>query len=399
MIRVDRWVEMSLYAVLGGILLSPTIRDVAALVLLCALTYQRIGSSDSGRFTIPVAAFIAANVVSAATSDDPAASFDALRFHPIGLLVYFGALNLVARGGCRRLAVAVLIMITILGADCLWQFHHGSSLLRGHVPIDGRYMGSLAHPTDVSILPILFPLSFPLFADRRGALIAVGAIALITAAVSVSGTRAAWLAVLLSMAAFGWISGKASAWAVALCAAALSISLVIAATTASSAPQRLFSFASYRGDQRILQWRAAWELFRDAPVFGHGPQSFRRRSAFEGSLGREPFERMDLASSPYPHNIFLEALQSTGVVGLATFVALLLSPLRALTSVGAAGSCSRPAVASLGLLATVGLVDLSLTKDWVQACLWLAIGIAAGAVSQSGSVAPSPHGRQRQRRQ
>ncbi|MHB9112511.1 MAG: O-antigen ligase family protein [Thermoleophilia bacterium] len=71
---------------------------------------------------------------------------------------------------------------------------------------------------------------------------------------------------------------------------------------------------------RSVLWNAAWKIWKDHPVLGVGPGQFRKvYSNYSDNLA--PDERLET------HNIFLEALANTGVVGLAAMLYLLASAL------------------------------------------------------------------------
>lgn len=74
-------------------------------------------------------------------------------------------------------------------------------------------------------------------------------------------------------------------------------------------------------DARIKElWPFAIEVFKQSPVIGVGVNSFN--PAFT-ALGLTP--TMTLPNIPHPHNIYLQLLSETGLVGLVLYTALLLT--------------------------------------------------------------------------
>jgi len=379
-------IELALYLLLVGTLLSPFLRDGAALALLGLLIAKHVFSDRDGStqvlpqgWGVPVVSYVAANVGAAAASPEPAAALVALGFLPIGLLIFVGTVEVVRAGGSVRLAQCVLAIVLVFAADTLWQVAFGQSLLRGQPPVNGRFMGSLSHPTNISLLPILLPLGVaPLQegSSRLRRLAVVGSLP-VALAVAVSGTRAAWLALLGFFVLVGPITGSrrtaivlASVFAVTFAAAAV--------FGPFSSPRRLLLLGLGGEQQRLVQWKAAAELFGERPLLGWGPHSFRTICAERHDRAGSVFERIDLEQAPYPHNIYLEAAAETGLVGLGALLFLLGTATRALRSAVRDSYAARAAAASLGLFLGIGLVDLSFVKDWVHLAFWLPIGIAAG---------------------
>jgi O-antigen ligase len=377
-------IEPAVYGLLAGTLLSQPLRDVSAVILLGLLLFERATRDDEETggalpraWVIAVGAFLGANLISAWASHDPAASFQQLRFYAIGLLVFLGVRRLVAAGRWRSIATVVLALIVVFSADSMWQWLHGQSLMRQRAPLWGRFQGSLVYPSDVSMLPILLPIgaSITFAGGRWRTALALATVMLVTPAVSLSGTRSAWIALFLVAIAAGW-QRRRVALGLALCGAVMAVSLLSMRTAVPTAPRRLLSAATYRDEKRLSQWQAAIALFREAPILGKGPHSFRAivrsRHGEKSAVGR-----VDIEMAPYPHDIYIEALCGTGIVGLAALLVLLGRGFRDL---GRRWSDvpARAAFTSLGVFAAIGVFDLSLVKDWVQLCFWLPLGIAAG---------------------
>ena len=378
-------VEGCLYVLLCAILFSQLTRDAVSLVLLVLLAWRRVVAPDTRPPISPlvlfaIILFLVATGLAAAASEYHGESLLNLRFYPLGLLVFLAARDVVLERGPERLSAFLLFGLAVLAADVLWQFAYGTSALRGYSPVADRFMGSLMHPTDVSLLPILLPLTFPALTMSGGLrrLTGVVAVFLIAAAVILSGTRAAWGALCLALLGIGWVLGRNRlSLRVAVATVALSIGLAVVA--ANSAPRRLLSPASYSGDQRILQWQASLRLFREAPWIGHGPHTFQRLSSERRNQGEPIFRRIDPLSAPYPHSLYLEMLVGSGIIGLGGFLFLLCQPWLSLLRSTTPSVPARAAAASCLLFGIVGLVDLCLIKDWVHVALWLPVAISSAA--------------------
>jgi putative inorganic carbon (HCO3(-)) transporter len=385
------FMTLAVQGLLFGMLLSQPLRDASGVVLLGLLFFERVSGGESPRiptrWIVAVAAFLAANALSAWAGDDRAASVAELRFYPLGLLVFIGA-HRVTRERWSGISAVVLVLVVLFAADTLAEYVRGTSWLRPRVPMWGRFQGALRYPSDISLLPFLLPIGAAALVGKGWWRLVAGAVvvALVAAAVSLSGTRSALAALLVIGAAAGWLQGRARL-GLAVIAIALLAALGIARFAKATAPKRLVSAATYRDERRPSQWRAAMYLFRERPLLGHGPHSFKR------ILAERPMDpvlrQVDRRYAPYPHDIYLEALCGTGVIGFVTLVALLGLGLRSLYAARRVSAMARAGAASLSAVAAVGLFDLSLGRDWVQLCFWLPLGIAC-AFSSSGAESRDP---------
>jgi len=79
------------------------------------------------------------------------------------------------------------------------------------------------------------------------------------------------------------------------------------------------------GEERINIWKVSWDLIKRDPLWGVGPGQFQR--AFERqapfTLGRE-VSRKEVNHALHPHNTFLMFWLSNGLLGLLSFVFLLV---------------------------------------------------------------------------
>lgn len=83
----------------------------------------------------------------------------------------------------------------------------------------------------------------------------------------------------------------------------------------------LFSISSGTGFFRINVWRSAWAMFVDHPWLGVGLDNFLY--AYRGRyIQPEAWQEPNL---PHAHNIFLDALTRTGLLGLFALLAILIS--------------------------------------------------------------------------
>lgn len=133
--------------------------------------------------------------------------------------------------------------------------------------------------------------------------------------------------------------------------------------------------------QRFELWRAAWDLFRAHPVWGVGTGAFqdKTRELIEGGMIATFVGDYD-----HPHNDYLDALSSRGIIGFAALLGILLIPagffMRAARShepvthaVGFAGMLSVAGYAIYALTDAVFLHSMMITWYVIYAALFYAL--------------------------
>jgi len=137
-----------------------------------------------------------------------------------------------------------------------------------------------------------------------------------------------------------------------------------------------------------MLWSIAWQLFREQPLLGIGPDNFRHRyGPYTG------FDKWD--DRIHTNNMFIEAFVNLGVIGGTIFLIVigmgLIWPLRAVGSELGAGDSNT--VLAIGLLgASVaftahGLVDYFLEFTPTYLLFWLVLGLSAGLWRDRGEEA------------
>ncbi|MGI9318785.1 MAG: O-antigen ligase family protein [bacterium] len=115
---------------------------------------------------------------------------------------------------------------------------------------------------------------------------------------------------------------------------------------------------------RAYSWYMAWSLFESSPWLGHGLHTYSLNS-----------------DSPWPHNLFLEALSEQGVLGVLSLGAL-IGYVIVVTCSALKINQQNVRLVSAGVFGSVigftfsSLFELSYVREWVNLFLFLLVGLA-----------------------
>ena len=110
------------------------------------------------------------------------------------------------------------------------------------------------------------------------------------------------------------------------------------------------------GGQRLHYWKLALQMWREAPLLGHGAGAFR--AELVSSHDPEAFH-----GYRHPHNEYLMQLAEFGLLGLSLFLAMVASMLRSARRIEDPWLASSLAVATL-VFCLNATTDASLHNDW-----------------------------------
>lgn len=137
-------------------------------------------------------------------------------------------------------------------------------------------------------------------------------------------------------------------------------------------------FSSLDGESRRLLMAEHWQAFLDRPLLGHGLNTFHEISA----RGSDPETWAQVRTAGSTHNIFIQGLEETGLIGACLFALMLGPPIvRALSRTlwGRSGAeWAAAAVAACVLCALHGVVDFGLQVPAISALFAFALGAFAG---------------------
>lgn len=241
--------------------------------------------------------------------------------------------------GPRRLVFSALAVIGVTGVAlaCFQRFVNPAWLMLGHgqaAQFLTRSSGPFGAPNSFAGLLLLIIPATAALTLRRGAS-AVERIgwgwvtAVLGLGLILTFSRGGWLALAMATVAVPLL-GQRSGWVRRLRGVSLAMVAVLAigSTVYVVSPQARERFGQLVQDQgersRPILWQAAWELFREKPVFGTGAGSFETHFEFHRPDGF--VDRPEWA-----HNDYLNTLSDYGLAGtllLAVGVVLAVRPRR-----------------------------------------------------------------------
>lgn len=370
------------------------IRQTLLLMVIAGVILMRVGADRRAvdippyRLLLPMLAFLGSAVLSVIYSASPMMSLHYARFTPIAILLFLGIQqSFISVRSVHRLCAAACCVIVMLCVDGMYQFLSGSSLLAGHELWGSRVTGSIPHPNDLALIPILLPLVFILLAvSRRQAMMTRLMWLILTLAITtvlVSQSRAALIGVVVAIVTWAVVMGRARLLLLilALLAAGLTLAWLIDLGAFRS---RLASLLTLHQEGRIGIWLTAWHMFLDFPIGGLGAHTFGEfYTCYLTEIALPSWYVPEVGFIPWAHNIYLEMLCERGLLGFSAFFILitclvhrLLTSLRRtnrthVRSIGAGLFCA------LSVFLVIGLVDLTFLKDWVSLVFWMMAALIA----------------------
>lgn len=250
------------------------------------------------------------------------------------------------------------------------------------------------------------PLTLALGITFRGSArrLAFAAVGISVAAIAFSGTRGAWLGLLAAAITFSWLELRtkgvnlikaprrtllaAGAGVVAM----FIIVLVVALTPASHnivVRARSIVTDRFTGAGRTLLWRDALGIVPEFSLIGCGPEAFNR--VFPAHRSFDLAKHAALINNESPHNSYLEAAISFGLIGAILYVAMAVSTIwLLLRSRGRAANSQLKLIAGGMVAAFVGvLVHNVFIYDQIPTGLYffafMAIALSLFNVTKRGS--------------
>jgi O-antigen ligase len=304
-----------------------------------------------------------------------------------------------------RIVLAAFVFGAVLSV-MLGFLAHGlvpsASAIRSATHTQGRLGGGSGDPNYLAagLVPAIV-LAGALAATARTALArwpAAVAIALLGAGLAATESRGGLLAALAAVLAASAIFRRRRR-SVALMVALVATAAAVWLASAPGAWHRVTSLDG-GGNGRADLWQVAWRIAGKNPTVGVGLNNFLTE---ERLFVRRPGQLTAVAlivDSPHlVHNVYLQVLTETGIIGLGLFLALiamfLRSPWRAARLFDARGDPAHATLARALLVAELSaLVALFFISDGADERLWLLFGLGPVlgglALRSTGDPAASP---------
>lgn len=138
------------------------------------------------------------------------------------------------------------------------------------------------------------------------------------AALILNGTRGAWIAIVIVLLIFGFMSkNNRKVFIVLLTSLAVFLAVAINNPAIYNRAVTIADMQYQSNSERLLLWSSAWHMFKDHPLTGVGAENFAEQyhstyispNAKERNLG-------------HAHNNFLQILAETGIIGFVSFAYL-----------------------------------------------------------------------------
>ena len=360
---------------------------------------------------VPLSLYLTVILASSLLASEPANSDQRLMEHLKGLLVFLVVTNAVrSRENLRHVVWAIVLAGAFLASISMLQVMTGrfdSNFLGfGQMKVaqivgeirEPRISGPLTDPNFYAqLLVALFPLALARFWDEgRPAhkLLAGSALLVIIAATFLTYSRGGAVALALVLL-------------LVLISRRIRVRIIVAGLVASAAlllvpsnftgrlstlQQVIPGVASVEEEgadssfrQRQLFMAVAWEMFRDRPLLGVGAGNYTERyEEYSAQVGTN-LRSFDKFGGPYfPHSTPFEILAETGLAGLVTFAAIILTALAGLVrAVRAFGQSGHRHEAHLTIAIGAGLTGYLATSVLLHAhyvhYFWLLISLVAAA--------------------
>lgn len=264
---------------------------------------------------------------------DASKAFGSVKYSLIAVISIFPlAVLLKDRAYSARLKWPIFIFVASIFA----AFVYG--MIRVHAGFDlkswtsGDYGTRIGGFTDVMRYgygtAIVILATLPLLLNKRRDVLriplplAVATMAIAFLAVYFSYTRGALLGLLVGIP-LSLFFFKKSLGKIMLLGSIVIVSIIVAVALSGGSQKSRFLMSAQNSSNtiRLSQYEAAWKLFLENPVLGAGPNQFRyqvERVKKQYSIAHPEFV------AEHSHNVFLEILANTGLLGLLFFVGWLI---------------------------------------------------------------------------
>lgn len=253
----------------------------------------------------------------------------------------------------------------------------------GGVTFDGRLSGLYLSPNYLAMyLSPAFLIGIGFAIRGKEYQYYLGA-AVIATALYFTFSYSAWIAVITSLSAAGFVVFKNLSLKrkiLLMVFFVASIAILFTSQLSSNKFDNLVNLVSRSSfNSRMMIWRAALDIGKDNPIIGISPGNFQKYYLDYQKKYPEPYLEWAV---PQPHNVFLAFWLQTGIVGLTGFILILYSiSMLCLKAVKYNTGDSRIITAAclfiMLYIVLHGLFDTTYWKNDLSVIFWLIIGISA----------------------
>jgi O-antigen ligase len=314
-----------------GILSWPSWLPVAlwvAFVFALAVIHNWRREQPFPRMGIALIVYLGVIIISFGVADSQTDALPVLRSVTVGLLLFFAtAISVRDRRSALWVLGGIAVSALLEGAVAIYQQTTGNDLY-GFVTTSGsvvsRAVAGLHQPNQLGgFLVILVPFIVAGFLiSRRGRLFFGLALVFAVLGIYASFSRGAMVA-LVAIPLFFMTKRQLLVLLPAF--------LVLLLIATPGVIRERFDTLSSSGDEvatRTDIWRAAIDIWEQHPVFGAGAGSFPTEYAKARIPGKLYLPNRRIQPPPHAHNVFLQQLAESGLVGFLSLVAILVLALR-----------------------------------------------------------------------
>ena len=361
--RLEEYLRKGAHVWLFMLIFSTFLAEALALALIGMwLATRRIRRTPLDFFIL---CFLAVRVLTICTAIAPETSMHALRKIPF-ILVYFPLAHLVRHFGAKELCKLLCTLVLAgLAASVV-------GLLRTLLAPMWRLASTTSGATTLAMFlatTLVIALTLILRNELRPARnwLLGGVLMLLTLALT--RCRAPWLAALAMCVV---ILKPVRRSLIPLGMVALVILLLVPGFGMRHA--EILHWPPDFGDRPVI-WQAGWQAAMQRPLMGHGPESF-------ALLFHTRHELKDKRANAW-HNFALQLLVESGVLGLASFIALLAQAFRLMqtTALGLDKNLCAALRSGLATLLLAGLFGGLIGDPLLDMLLWAMLGMSSGLVA------------------
>ncbi|MDD3598342.1 O-antigen ligase family protein [Sulfuricurvum sp.] len=264
------------------------------------------------------------------------------------------------------IVISVLFAFGIQVIDGLFQYLYGQDLI-GKTMLDGRMKAMVFHPNTLGlVLSVGIVLSAGILLHKRYFSISIFKAGILTLIVSMAlfdllqtNSRGSWVATVSALSVYFWIERKNLKSKHYIYVILGIVGLLIYASQDSHIVLRVYSLFQGESAGRDVLWSLTWHHIELHPFLGYGLDAFR-------FLPGVPSYGM------MPHNIILEILLSTGMVGMVMFLFLWYRLYSKIVSYKEDTSpLYSSAIAILIVLFVSGMFDHSIYQNVIYDSIWI----------------------------